>query len=173
MATLSSQMVLGPDGNLWFAEYGAIGLFNPSTPTQITSVPLPGGSHEAPFDVTAGPDGNIWYAAGVLNANESAYVSFAIGTVDTSLQTVNTSEIPVSNTESYGATAGPDGNLWFVVPGNNTVAGTLNQLDPATRTVTQTLAIPTTVVWSPIRSELPQVQTATCGLATPEERSVR
>ena len=52
-------MVLGPDGNLWFTEFGAIGIFNPTTASLVKEVPLPGGAKEVPFDLTVGSDGNI------------------------------------------------------------------------------------------------------------------
>src|SRR5262249_49871534 len=147
MARASSQIIRGPDGNLWFAEFGAIGIFNPSTASLVKEAPLPGGSHEVPFDLTIGPDGNIWYGVGVLNADKTAYLSFAIGTVSTSLQSVSSPEIALSNsTEPYSITAGPDGKIWYVVAGNATTAGTINVIDPVTRMLTQTLTIPTSHV---------------------------
>ena len=59
-------------------------------------------------------------------------------------------EIPVAaSSEPFGITAGPDGNLWFAVTGAGNVAGTINQINPATQTITQTLPIPTNVVSTP------------------------
>ena len=59
-------------------------------------------------------------------------------------------EITLSNsTEPYSITSGPDGNIWYVVPGDATLPGTINQVNPATRTVTQTLTIPNSVVSIP------------------------
>ncbi len=48
----------GPDGNLWFTEFGGtIGRISPSG--TITEFPLPSGS--ATRGIAAGPDGNLWF----------------------------------------------------------------------------------------------------------------
>jgi virginiamycin B lyase len=148
MTNLSSQMILGPDGNIWFTEFGAIGIFNPSTASLIKEVTLPHGSTEQPLSITVGPDGNIWYSAGILNAKRNGFVSYDIGTINTNLRSLSGAEIPLS-VKPYAITAGPDGKIWFVVPRSGNVAGTINQLDPATRTVSQTLPVPTDVVAVP------------------------
>src|SRR5262249_52586887 len=83
--TLASRIIGGPDGNLWFTEFGPIGIFSP-TGTLIKEVALPGGPKEEPFGITVGPDGNIWYSAGVQNASGTGFVSFSVGTINTSLQ---------------------------------------------------------------------------------------
>ncbi len=50
----------GPDGNLWFTEFGAgkIGMINPTTHA-IKEFPLP--PDQNPSAITAGPDGNLWF----------------------------------------------------------------------------------------------------------------
>ncbi len=55
----------GPDGNLWFTEYGyganKIGKITPSG--TITEYPLPTDS-VYPYGIAAGPDGNLWFTEG-------------------------------------------------------------------------------------------------------------
>src|SRR3954452_10457581 len=60
---LPGDIVVGPDGNLWFTEdvNHAIGTINPATHV-ITEIPLPGElAGPSPYGLTAGPDGNIWF----------------------------------------------------------------------------------------------------------------
>ncbi len=50
----------GPDGNLWFTEYGGnkLGCITPGG--TITEFPLPT-SKSYPVGIAAGPDGNLWF----------------------------------------------------------------------------------------------------------------
>ncbi len=53
----------GPDGNLWFTEYGdpgAIGRLNPAT-HGVTEFRPGLTSNSRPTAITAGPDGNLWF----------------------------------------------------------------------------------------------------------------
>lgn len=49
----------GPDGLLWFANYGGDKIGKITTGGTVTEYSLPTGS--APWDVAAGPDGNVWF----------------------------------------------------------------------------------------------------------------
>jgi len=51
----------GPDGNLWFADWGdsAIGRITTSGTITEYTTGLPGST--APISVTIGPDGNLWF----------------------------------------------------------------------------------------------------------------
>jgi streptogramin lyase len=156
MTDLASQIVLGPDGNLWFTEFGNIGYFNPATPTtpttpttlSVTQVALPGGASEEPLGIAVGPDQNIWYTAGV-NPGGTGFTSYAVGVINPMLpNAVKETPLP-STTQPYGITAGPDSNVWVTVTSKGTSAGTIDQIDPSTRQITQTLAIPTNVVAVP------------------------
>ncbi len=148
-AGFESQIVFGPDGYLWAAELGGIAIFNPANGSLVNQVPLPGGTSEQPFDLTVGPDGNIWYVAGNRNSAGTAYNSYAIGIVNKS-SPYAVQEIPLpASTEPFGITTGPDSNIWVAVTSNGTTAGTIDQIDPATPAITQTLSIPTNVVTTP------------------------
>jgi streptogramin lyase len=148
MTTLNSRIVLGPDGNLWFTEFGAIGIFNPNTGAIVKQVALPSASEE-PFGIAVGSDGNIWYTEGVVNSTATGYVSYGVGVINTNTESL-VKEIPVAaSSEPFGITAGPDGDLWFTVTGTNTVAGTIDVINPSTETITRVLAIPTNIVSVP------------------------
>lgn len=59
------KMVLGADGNLWFADNGgrpAIGRITPQG--QITEFRVGLGPQSKPADLVAGPDGNVWFTDG-------------------------------------------------------------------------------------------------------------
>src|SRR5579859_1789397 len=53
-------ITLGPDGNLWFTEFGMdkIGRINPTT-GEVNQFNLTAGS--GPRSITSGPDGNLWF----------------------------------------------------------------------------------------------------------------
>ena len=94
----------GPDGNLWFTEYGAgkIGRITPSG--LITEFDAPSGA--GPTTIAAGPDGNVWY----LDENLPL-----LGRVQPN-GTIVTFPVPRSDAVADPPgfiTSGPDGNLWF------------------------------------------------------------
>ena len=92
----------GPDGNVWFCEYGVnkIGRVTPAGEITEFSVSVP------PIGIASGPDGNLWYAAADL---DFGFQGSAIGRMS---PTGVTTEFPGAGT-ACGIVAGPDGNLWF------------------------------------------------------------
>jgi len=55
-----SQIVLGPDGNMWFTDDdGAVDSITPAGVVSVHKVPTAGAE---PWGITVGPDGNIWFA---------------------------------------------------------------------------------------------------------------
>jgi virginiamycin B lyase len=150
MTSVNSRIVQGPDGNLWFAERGFLGVFNPVSKTLVNEVQLPGGPTEIPFGVAVGPDGNIWYTEAVFNPSFTAFVSFGVGIISPTSQTV-IKEIPLTAAaEPFGITAGPDGNMWFAVASNGSTGGStpgtideiIPQSNPLNDTISQVLNIP-------------------------------
>ena len=114
------EMAAGPDGNMWFTAFFAnfIGKITPSG--VITTYPIPtANSH--PYGIAAGPDGNLWFAENFTNAigritPEGVITEFAIPDVG--------STGPATITEpkdcivcGFLITAGPDGAMWFTMPG--------------------------------------------------------
>jgi streptogramin lyase len=101
---------LGPDGNIWFTEFGGdrIGRITPSG--SITEFPLATGSK--PGEITAGTDGNLWFTENGGNK---------IGRI-TPAGTLTEFPIPTPNSKPVGITTGPDGNVWFTEVGGSRVA---------------------------------------------------
>jgi streptogramin lyase len=95
------DIVAGPDGNLWFTDFGAnkIGRITPTGSVSEYSIPTPS---SGPQGITLGPDGNLWF---------TEYTASKIGCIT---PTGTVSEYPVAaGSFPLGITAGPDGNLWF------------------------------------------------------------
>jgi streptogramin lyase len=64
--TANSQpedIVLGPDGNLWFTEKSSnkIGRVTPGNPPVIEDFPV-AATFTEPFNITVGPDNKIWFS---------------------------------------------------------------------------------------------------------------
>jgi streptogramin lyase len=92
----------GPDGNVWFTEFGAdIHRIGKVTPTgAMTEYTLPGPITNS-VGITTGADGRMW----VTQADASRVV--VVDTNGTVLAVIPTHHGPA------GITVGPDGNVWF------------------------------------------------------------
>ncbi len=150
LATFTSEITLGPDGNLWFTESGAIGVFSPNG-TLVTQITLPGGTSEFPFAITAGPDNTVWYTAETENSTSPVTFSYELGRIDVANGALNATvtQIPLSVAAAPdGVTDGPDGNIWFAVPSSGSTAGTIDEYNLSNQTI-ETTAISTTYVTTP------------------------
>ena len=56
--TSATDIITGPDGNLWFTEGGKIARITPTG--KISEFPLPSAT-TFPSSITTGPDGNLWF----------------------------------------------------------------------------------------------------------------
>jgi virginiamycin B lyase len=92
---------LGPDGRMWFTEYGGkvAAVRRDGTYTEFDV-----GRHSRPTGIAAGDDGNLWIAQS--KGNE-------IGRVSTS-GTVTEFPIPGSGSRPVGIASGP-GGMWFTL----------------------------------------------------------
>jgi streptogramin lyase len=102
-------MAPGPDGNLWFTEYGGnnIGRITPSG--VVTEFPVPTRQSE-PLGIAPGPDGNLWFADAARNR---------VWRITTS-GVMDDFRVPTQDAAPYDIAPGPDGNLWFTeFLGNN------------------------------------------------------
>jgi streptogramin lyase len=107
-ASAPNGIVSGPDGNLWFTEFGnpdgtdgnKIGAITVSGAFSEFAVPTP---HSGPFGIASGPDGNLWFTE--ENAGK-------IGQITTS-GVITEFTIPTANSVPLGIASGPDGSLWF------------------------------------------------------------
>jgi virginiamycin B lyase len=144
--SLSTTIVLGPDGNFWITESAAnkIGRMTPDgvitefqVPTTVPPNPQqnPTGSSR-PIAIAVGPDGNIWFTE--LLGNKVAKITTA--------GVITEFTLPAPNSQPGGITTGPDGNIWFTERTPNTVA----RITPS-GTITE-FPIPSTV---PVTSDNP------------------
>ena len=100
-------IIVGPDGNLWFAERdgaapGTIGRISPDG--AITEFPLPDPNSSNLYGVArlaVGPDGNIWYTGSYIGIGRIAPSGKILDPV------ASASAIP-----ARAMTTGPDGNMW-------------------------------------------------------------
>lgn len=102
----TSQIVDGPDGNLWFTEWrGRIGRMTPSG--ELTQFQF--GRRSAPSGIAVGPDGNVWFT--LRGANRIGRLTPSGGR--------RVFRLP--RTQPLNVAAGP-GGLWFT-EGTRTKAG--------------------------------------------------
>jgi serine/threonine protein kinase/streptogramin lyase len=97
-----AQIVLGPDGNLWFTENDGnqIGRITPNGNITEFGVPTP---NSTPDGITQGPDGNLWFTENTANQ---------IGRL-TPGGSFTEFTIPTADSHPSGITPGSDGNIWF------------------------------------------------------------
>jgi virginiamycin B lyase len=99
-----ADMVVAPDGNLWFTAPGQIWRVTPAGVATFT--PVSAGAD--PFGIAVGPDGNIWFAE--QNANK-------IGRIFPDGSGLIEFPLPAAAAGPRLITAGADGRLWFSCSG--------------------------------------------------------
>jgi streptogramin lyase len=127
-----NDITAGPDGNLWFADYGAskIGMFNPTTHA-VTEFTTPT-ANAGPRGITAGPDGNLWFTESTVEGKNVPGVS-QVGMINPATHAISEFATPTANAGPYGITAGPDGNLWFTLFS----AHMIGMINPTTHAITE------------------------------------
>jgi streptogramin lyase len=111
----------GPDGNLWFTEYGSVGWITPTGSDERATF----GPFVSLEGITAGPDGNLWvtdlgdqtHLGGIFKITPAF---FATGFVLPGFQSG-------SSVGLDRIAAGPDGNVWFT----EKVANKVGRITPA------------------------------------------
>ncbi len=105
-------IVSGPDGALWFTEYGNKSIARMDTSGALTEYRLPAMEYHDPYLIAAGPDGALWF---------TDVVSGNIGRITTA-GAITQYPLPGPNaTASSGIAAGPDGAMWFIDNSANAV----------------------------------------------------
>ena len=94
----------GPDGAMWFTEYGGNKIGRITTAGAITEFPIPTADTK-PVSITSGPDGNLWFAE---------FGARQIGRI-TSSGTVTEFPSPFSTNNEEAIGPGPDGRIWFTL----------------------------------------------------------
>lgn len=138
-------MTAGPDGNVWFTEYGAQAIGKITPTGSIASYPVVSydklgyKEHDPPTQIVAGSDGNLWFVTSDYYEAGGCSCIFSI----TPAGKVSWYRIP----ENYGCggweplaiTAGPDGNIWFTTNGytdSHAYCSEVGRLDIATKSFT-------------------------------------
>jgi streptogramin lyase len=101
LGTIEDNMVLGPDGAIWFSDAGTTSIGKIAPTGAITEYPLTGGAF--PTNITVGPDGNLWFSDN----------SGAVGRITTSGSVHEYTTGLQTGADPDAITAGPDGNVWF------------------------------------------------------------
>jgi uncharacterized repeat protein (TIGR01451 family) len=111
VGSLPTEIVQGPDGNLWFTEFGAnqIGRLTPSG--VLTEFPIPS-PQSGPYGITPGPDGNLWF---------TEFNNGSIGRITPTGTITEFFDSIIGGGAPDIITNGPDGNLWFTDPGLNQI----------------------------------------------------
>ena len=119
-SSLPQDIVLGPDGKLWFTEKDAdkIGRVTPGNPPVIDEFPMPA-TFTDPFNITVGPDNQIW-----MSAFNGAGAVVRINPAD---PTDKDGQGGYGVITPAGIAAGPDGKIWLGDQGGKVV-----RIDPAT-----------------------------------------
>ena len=147
---LPRGITTGPDGALWFTDYGNDTIGRITTTGAVSEFSSP--DIDGPIGITSGPDGALWFTnqanntigrittSGAVTAYSSPAIhdptditagpdgalwftnqtSNMIGRITTS-GSVTSFYVGAGNAEPHGITAGPDGALWFTDPGDDTI----------------------------------------------------
>jgi virginiamycin B lyase len=91
----------GPDGRLWFTEYGAHAVARMSIDGSVTEFVTVGGS---PTQIVTGADGDLWFPE---------WGSRAIGRMTVNGTSNHFVDGISEDAQPYAITSGPDGALWF------------------------------------------------------------
>jgi virginiamycin B lyase len=102
------EIVTGPDGALWFTNYGNNSIGRVTTAGAVTN--FTHASIDNPYGITAGPDGALWF---------TNYGNNSIGRVTTAGAVTNFTDASIVTPNRI--VTGSDGALWFTNQFDNTV----------------------------------------------------
>ena len=128
----AGDIVLGPDGNLWFTEKTAnkIGRVTPGDPPVIDEFEVPTDFTE-PFNITVGPDNQIWFSGKFSGAG-------GVGRINPANTADKQGHGGYGVISPAGIASGPGGSIWLGDQGGQVV-----RIDPATMNIVGA-AIPVT-----------------------------
>jgi streptogramin lyase len=125
----TTNLTVGPDGNIWFTDGSSYGSsfgdneIGRITPQGIVEEFLVLTSNAVPGAIVTGPDRNLWFVASL----GSGLSNSSWGEIGRITPARNVTEFPLPNKPEPAAaspselTAGPDGNVWFVVGDEHTL----------------------------------------------------
>jgi virginiamycin B lyase len=106
----------GPDGALWFTNYGNNSIGRIDTSGAVSNYTDP--SINSPVGIATGPDGALWFT----NPGTVANPTSSIGRISTAgVVTNNFTDPSLSLNFQTRITTGPDGAMWFTNYGNNSI----------------------------------------------------
>ena len=118
-------IALGPDGNLWFTEFGvpddgdAIGWINPSN--GMIGQQAVNTAKSGPASIVYDPsDGDLWF---------TEFDADKIGMINPTTKTVTEFNVPSANADPGGIAVNANGNIWFTERSTNKI-GELSPDDP-------------------------------------------
>jgi streptogramin lyase len=124
------QIVVGPDGNLWFTDSGAEAIGRVTAAGEIEEFRL----GDTPVDIEPGSEGNLWF---------SAY--YGIGRISTTGVVSSVKVIALGEgRRTQDVALGPEGDLWFAAEGNTyeeETIGTVGRITPAGQVTTYTSSL--------------------------------
>ena len=119
-----ADIVAGPDGNLWLAGGDPQILTRIDTAgTGVSTITVGDRCDCQPLSLAIGPDGNLWFAGRISTSRTDGVgrVVPATGALTRFTTPTRFWSICCAPTGLAGATAGPDGNLWFTEGGANQI----------------------------------------------------
>jgi virginiamycin B lyase len=125
----------GPNGSLWFANFGNASIGEVSTTGVVSNFTDP--TISQPVDITAGPNGALWF---------TNYGNSSIGEITTAGVVSNFTDPSINH--PTGITAGPDGALWFANQGNNSI-GRITTLGSVTNFTAPSIVSPLDITSGP------------------------
>lgn len=104
----ATDLTLGPDGALWFTDFGLNAIGRMTLAGVVTEFPVPA-AFVAPRSITVGPDHALWFTSDAAQ----------VGRLDTNGQNFFSYDLPEHPTnivaQFSAITTGIDGNLWLGV----------------------------------------------------------
>jgi virginiamycin B lyase len=101
-----NQITAGPDGALWFGEFGQNQIGRVTTAGQFSEFPLPNFRAQG---MTPGPDGNVWF-----NTSTGGQIGRITPAGAVTL-------FPTPGGAATDLTFGPDGNIWYTAQSTNRI----------------------------------------------------
>ena len=114
-----ASIVTGPDGALWFTEFGGNKIGRVEPDGTVTEYPLPTPGSQ-PDDMAVGPDGALWFAETLGNR---------IGRINTAGVIDEFDGLPPASRPTAVA-AGADGNIWFTERALTAPSGRIGRITP-------------------------------------------
>ena len=114
-----ASIVTGPDGALWFTEFGGNKIGRLATDGAFSEYPIPTAGSR-PDEIAVGADGALWFAEATGNK---------IGRI-TASGVLTEYVLPVAASRPTGVAAGADGDVWFTERALAAPSGRIGRLTP-------------------------------------------